>query len=241
MRSGVLWLVACFLLVIFPLASHALAALVFDPSVFARLGEEALQLKNQLDVLKQQLNAIKQLKPSQYQWSNAQGLINQLGSLIEASNGLSYSARDVDRKFKESFPGYSAPTNFSAAYEKLTNRTLNTLNGVLNTMGRSAADFQTENARLAFLQSQEKSALGQTQAIQAASQIASEQVSQLQLLRQTIMAQTTAESTYFASQIQQNASQQAELQHVLQAGSQTAPAIGHSGHAIDLSTLQWGD
>jgi P-type conjugative transfer protein TrbJ len=234
-------LVSSLMVGLFPPTSQALAALVFDPSVFARLGEEALQLKNQLDVLKQQLSAIKQLNPHQYQWSNAQGLINQLGNLIEASNGLSYSARDLDTKFKESFPGYKAPTNFGADYEKLTNRTLNTLNGVLRVMGRSAADFQTENARLAFLQSQEKSAIGQTQAIQAASQIASEQVSQLQLLRQTIMAQTTAESTYFASQIQQEASSQAELTKIVQAGSQTAPPIGHSGQAIDLSKIRWRD
>jgi P-type conjugative transfer protein TrbJ len=236
-RGGILLITL--LVWLYPLASYALAALVFDPSVFARLGEEALQLKNQLDVLKQQLNAIKQLKSSQYQWSNAQGLINQLGTVMEASQGISYSARELDTQFKTAFPGYKAPSNFGAEYEKLTNRTLNTLNGVLRVMGRSAADFQTENARLAFLQSQEKSAIGQTQAIQAASQIASEQVSQLQLLRQTIMAQTTAESTYFASQIQQEASQQAELTKIVQAGSQTAPPIGHSGQAIDLSTIKW--
>jgi type IV secretion system protein TrbJ len=223
-----------------PLNAYGVAALVFDPTVCARLASEAAQLKQQVDLLEEQLNAIKQLNPNQYKWGNAQQLINQLGSVIEQSKGLSYSARNLDSIFKQSFPGYTPPQDFDAQYQKITRSTLDTLNGVMHALGKSAEDFQTENARLSFLQTQAKSAVGQTQAIQVAAQIASEQVSQLQLLRQTLMAQTTAESSYFASQIQNEASSQAELKQIIKAGKINAPAIGHSGHAIEVATITVG-
>ena len=114
------------------------------------------------------------------------------------------------------------------------NTTQNTLNGVLQSLGSSANDFQNENTRLSFLQNQAQSATGQTEAIQAASQIASEQVSQLQLLRQTIIAQTNAQATYYAAQMQQQASSQAELSQVINNGSTTSPAIGQSGNQLSL-------
>lgn len=111
--------------------------------------------------------------------------------------------------------------------------TLNTLNSVLQSMGTNAQDFQNENARLAFLQRQSQSAKGQTQAIQASSQIASEMVSQTQLLRQTVIAQTNAQTAYYATQVQNDASAKAELEHVIQSGSTNVPAYGTSGHSLN--------
>ncbi len=211
-------------LFLIPRESDAAAVIVFDPGVFARLGSEALQLQNQLTVLKQHLNAIKQLNPSQFKWSNAQDLINQLGGIMEQSSGLSYSAKNLDKEFRQLFPGFLPPINFDKTYERRTANALGTLNGVLKMLGKSAENFQKENALLTFLQAQEKGASGQTQAIQAAAQIASEQVSQLQLLRQTLMAQTTAQSAYFANQIQNEASSKAQLKQLIKSGKTKASA-----------------
>lgn len=227
-----------FFLLIASVKTFAVGALVFDPSVFARLGSEAVQLENQLNVLKQQLAAIKQLNPKQYQWSNVQNLINQLGSSIEEAKGISYSAKNVSKKFKDTFPGFVSNQKFDEQYQNVTNNTLNTLNGVLSALNKSSNNFQNENARLSFLQSQEKSAVGQTQAIQAAAQIASEQVSQLQLLRQAIMAETTAQSAYYANQVQVDASSKAEFKKVLLSGKINSQPIGHSGNEINLSPIK---
>jgi P-type conjugative transfer protein TrbJ len=105
---------------------------------------------------------------------------------------------------------------------------------VLQSGGQSAQDYQTENTRLAFLQSQVQSANGQTQAIQAAAQLASEMVSQMQLLRQAIVAQTNAEIVYDATQLQTQASKQAELGNVIQSGSTNVPPYGSSGDPLSI-------
>lgn len=192
------------------------------------------QLGIQVGYLRQQLDALKQLTPGQYQWSNAQNLINQLGDAVQRANTLAYSAQNVDAQFRQYFPGYQAPTDYGQQYQHITRTQLDTLNQILQAMGSSAQDFQNENARLTFLQHQAQSAVGQTQAIQAAAQIASEQVSQTQLLRQTMIAQTNAQTAYYAGQVQKEASSRAELEKIAANGKQAAPAIGDSGHYLKL-------
>ncbi|MBV9576348.1 MAG: hypothetical protein JO149_06965 [Gammaproteobacteria bacterium] len=212
------------------LTTNAYATLpVIDYASLIQMGNQLIQLKQQTEYIEQQLKA---LNGNQYQWSNAQVLINNLGSIISQTNGIAYSATNVNQKFQQAYPGYEAPENFNQQYKNNINMTQNTLNGVLQSMGSSAQDFQNENTRLSFLQQQSQSAQGEMQAIQASSQIASEMVSQIQLLRQTVMAQSNAQTAYYATQTQTDASAKAELERVINAGSTVVPAYGSSGNYL---------
>lgn len=219
-----------FVLIILTLRAQC-AMPVIDVASLIQLGNQLVQLKQQTQYIKQQLDI---LKDSQYQWSNAQGLINNLGAIVNQTNGLAYSAANLHQKFQQAYPGYQAPQNFNQQYKNNVNTTLDTLNGVLQTIGANAKDFQSENTRLQFLQRQSQHAQSQTQAIQASSQIASELVSQIQLLRQTMIAQTNAQTVYYATQIQNEASSRAELASIINAGSTKVPRYGTSGHPLTV-------
>lgn len=208
---------------------------VIDFGAIAQLASQAKVMKQQLESLQLEL---KQLGEKNYQWSNAQSLINQLGDLVQQKQGLAYNAKGLDSQFRQAYPGYSAPQNFEQQYEHNTQQTLNTLNGVLHNMGLSAKDFTDENARLAFLQRQSQNSTGQLQAIQASSQIASESISQLQLLRQVMISQTNAQTTYYATQIQNEASERAQLSQIIGVGNQKIPAYGSSGTPLKLYDFQ---
>ncbi|MGB6977198.1 MAG: hypothetical protein WBE18_07090 [Gammaproteobacteria bacterium] len=191
---------------------------VFDFASWYELANSVNELMTQSEYLKKQLDALKQLENGQFQWSNAQGLIEQLGQITNQSNGLSYNAANVNMQFQALFPGYKVPQDFNQQYQKIVEATLQTMNNTLQAIGSNAYDFQSENSRLQFLQAQAQSAVGQTQAIQAASQIASEQVSQLQLLRQTIAAQTNAQAAYYAAQMQKETTAKAVQDQLIDNG-----------------------
>ncbi len=213
----------------FTLTAHA-AIPVIDYAALIQLGNQLIQLQEQTRCIQQQLQ---RLKDNQYQWSNAQELLNKLGSIVDQTNTIAYSASNVNQQFQHAYPGYQAPQDFNAHYKNNVNLAQNTLRGVLQAMGSSAQDFQRENNRLSFLQRQSQSAQGQTQAIQASSQIASELVSQIQLLRQTVIAQSNAQTAYYATQIQNDASSQAELEKIINSGSTNVPSYGTSGHPLN--------
>jgi type IV secretion system protein TrbJ len=203
---------------------------VIDFAALAQLGNQLAELRVQTQSIQQ---ALQTLSGDQYQWSQAQGLLNQLGDIMQKTHGITTNAARMDDAFKQAYPGYQAPANFSEQYRNNVNTAQNTFNGVLQGIGLTAQHFQDENTRLAFLQRQSQSAQGQTQAIQASSQISSELVSQLQLLRQTVMAQSNAQTAYYATQVQQEASSRAELEAILRAGSTDVPAYGSSGNTLE--------
>lgn len=205
--------------------------IVYDPSVWMQAFTTARNSYEQIAKLEKQLDALKGLDPSQYQWSDAQAKINELGRIIQQNNALAYNAQNLDEQFKKLYPGYVTSHNYSEHYQKITATTLNTLNQVLQSIGANAQDFENESSRLDFLQRQASSAKGQTQAIQAAAQIASEQVTQTQLLRQTVMAQSNAQTAYYAAETQKEAAMEANMQKIF-SNNNTDLAQDGAGHTI---------
>jgi P-type conjugative transfer protein TrbJ len=188
------------------------------------------QLAHQLDQMREQTryieNSLRQLSNTQYDWSNAQQLINKLGKIVDETDGIAYTAQNFDQIFRKAYPGYQAPNDYNAEYKHTHEKTMQTLNGNLKALNLNARDFENENTRLQFLQKQAQNAKGQTQAIQASSQIASEMVSQIQLLRQTVIAQTHAQDVYYASQLQNDASLHAAVEKLVKSGSTEIPRYG---------------
>lgn len=123
---------------------------VYDPTACGHLIEEIAKMEQQISYMESEL---KRLDPSQYEWSDVQGVIDSLGSTAAKANSLTYTAKNLDSQFQELYPGYKATDNYSAQYENIVNTTLNTLNGILQSVGLSANDFEDENKRLQFLQS----------------------------------------------------------------------------------------
>jgi P-type conjugative transfer protein TrbJ len=195
------------------------------------------QLSHQLTLLKQSTQYIKQslqgLPIAQFQWSNVQNLIDHLGSTISQVNGIAYSAANISQRFSQVYPGYQVPQDFYQQYKNIANTTQQTLNGLLQSIGDSAQHFKKENRQLAMLQQEVQKVSSQTQAIQASAQIASEVVSQIQLLRQTVMAQTNAQLVYYAAKIQNDIDEKAAFEKIIHTGSIDISLYGTSGHVLN--------
>jgi type IV secretion system protein TrbJ len=219
----------CFLL--FMLLSKPSFAMVpvIDAAAIAQLGNQLAELKMQTQSMQQTLQP---LSGNQYQWSNTQLFMNQLHGAMQTSQGMAYNQERLSEQFQRAYPGYQTPDQFHQQYQTNVNSTQQTFSGVMQSLSLHAAHFQDENNRLSFLQQQAQNARGQTQAIQVSTQIASEMVSQQQLLRQTVMAQSNAQTAYYATQVQNDASSRAELESVIHRGSKQIPAYGSSGEPL---------
>lgn len=206
----------------FPVLSFALADVVWDMATetlaVPKLVEETVTLGQQLERLKTEIQA-----GNFTDWQNASNEVtNKLGTLAQnfsAMSKLAYSASNADSQFQQTFPGYTAPANYQQSYTNIVNNTTQALEAALGAIGMSAKDFQNENARLSKLQNVTQSASGTTSAVQAAAQIATEEVNQLQLLRQTTIAQTNAQTAYYAAQTQKEANANMAIDNMLKDSS----------------------
>jgi P-type conjugative transfer protein TrbJ len=195
---------------------------VYDPTVDADILQTFTFFENEIVDLEKQIDdldkALKLLSSGKYLWSNTVDLINELGKTMEQASGLSYAAQNEAAEFAALFPGYSSLSNFNQQYQQITKGSLDTLNNILQTMKQSANNFTNESSRLQKLQGFTENVVGQTQAMQMVVQFASEQISQLQLVRQTVMAQANAQIVYYAQQIQKEASAVADLNETIANG-----------------------
>jgi P-type conjugative transfer protein TrbJ len=197
--------------------SHALIPgmgvdVVIDPWNLAQTTQQATtaatELANQYKQIQYELSNLKNYDGNQMQWSHAQSLLQQLGSTTERGNALSYNMQNLDMAFKQKFPGYAPSQNYNEAYQGWSSTTMDTLRNTLLTAGMQANAFDDEQNTLDQLKSLSTTAEGRMQAVQVGNMIASEQVGQMQKLRQLVISQTNAQNTYMAYRVQREQAQE---------------------------------
>ena len=122
--------------------------IVFDPSMFARQLQQLQQETAEVTTLAQQLQyTIKNTTSgSAGLWQSNQGLLMNLGDLINEQEGLSYTIQDVGQQFRQLYPGYDS-TSISGVEspQASTDTALNTLNGALASAQAQAQNFHAKS------------------------------------------------------------------------------------------------
>jgi type IV secretion system protein TrbJ len=217
----VIALVACLLV---PLSARAQfgggTQIVFDPSMFARQLQQLQQETQSVLTEAQQLQYMIRNTTGGYAgvWQSSQSLLDELGGIIQQQGGLSYTFSNLQSQFQQQFPGYTVPSNPDQQEARNIATTLNTLNGTLAAAQSQAQNFANEQAQLAELEGMNKTAAGNLQAIQVGNEIALQQVQQIQMLRQLVVATINAQNVVAANAVNRQAAEDASTQQWLSAG-----------------------
>jgi P-type conjugative transfer protein TrbJ len=218
----------------------AKAFIVYDPSNWiqnsAIAANTAQQLVKQTQELQVALREIKNYNGSSGQWANIQNLLQQLAGKIQQGQALAYSMPNFDNEFKQKYPGYVASEDYQKSYSIWSQTGLDTLRSTLASVGMQASQFGNEQAAITQLSVLSQSADGRMQALQVGNMIATQQVAQLQKLRQLIMAQVNAQNTFSAYQIQKEQSVEASASSWIGSGDTSFPLYG-SGHEATLKEI----
>lgn len=161
---------------------------------------EAQQIQQQLEELKYQAQNTKSLK--QGSWGQGEDAIGRLANVLQAGSSLALSGKDYAQQFQVMFPGYKAEKDFSGSYEKWSATTRDSVLGAMKVANLQTTGYRDEQQALSALKQAAGSTGGQKEALDAANQIALAQVSQMQNLRELMVAQMQAEGTYMAAQTQ---------------------------------------
>jgi len=149
----------------------------------------------------------------------------RLGQIIDQERAITYAMSEMDRVFRERYPGYRPVTDWTTTYGQWTRTTLDTLRGTLAAVRLHAEDFADEQRRIEALTALGDSAEGRMQAIQVGNMLAAEQVQQLAKLRQLMMTQINAQNVYMADLTNRDAQRAATQQEWVKNGNRDAPAL----------------
>lgn len=228
-RVQVILLVHLLVLVVFAssfISSKSFAMIVFDPSNYAKnlitaensaraIENQITQIHNQLEFLNYEAKNSNGL--SSYQWQNITQLMQKLDQTTQQEQALSYSMADLDSQFKTRYPNYTKSygnNDYSNAYHQWNATTLDTLRQSLNSIGMSANDFQNEQALLQQLKTQGQTATGRMQALQVSTEIAAENVNQVQELKRIMMSQANAQDAYMAYEVSKDSYNEQSLEDI---------------------------
>jgi P-type conjugative transfer protein TrbJ len=188
-----------------------------------QLRQWTLQIQQYQNMVQNTLNI-----PAQV-WGAIENDLMGVASIVQQGQALAYSASNIADQFENTFKGFKfTGTDFKKEYRDLSRKTLDTLKGSLLAANLQSSQFVTEEMTLKQLRTMSQSATGQMQAIQVGSQIAEQQVQQLQKLRQLMMAQLNQQNTYLAAQEQKSATLKVATDRAFDVGDPTANT--HKGY-----------
>jgi P-type conjugative transfer protein TrbJ len=170
--------------------------------------EQVQQGIQQITMAQQQLKNL--IAAPQMVWGAAQAELAQLNAVIQRGRALGYQLANIDQAFTLKFPGFSRARsmNFQEASREWNQTSLDSIKSALTAAGLQSDQFATEEATLNMIQGVSAGAPGALQAVQAGVMVASQQVNQLQKLRQLFMSQMQAQNAFMAAQEQRTAEHQ---------------------------------
>lgn len=164
---------------------------------------ELLQIQNQLQQYQVMLQNTRNL-----QANDLNGFVDAMGRLdriMGEGRSLSIAAGDYERRFREMFPGYESSANYGERYRAWNDTSRDSILGAMRVANMQVQGIGNESQAINSLIRAARSTDGQKAALDAANEIAVAQVTQMQQLRELMVAQIQAEGTYMAAQTQAEA------------------------------------
>ncbi|QPO23998.1 P-type conjugative transfer protein TrbJ [Pseudomonas sp. Y39-6] len=147
--------------------------------------------------------------------------LKNVANIYNRSQALGRQIQDMDSKFNTAFPGFESYLNQAAnsaeapsrdRYEKWSVQGRDNVKTAMKAADLNTGAFESEDAQLARMVSRSQSAVGRMQAIQAGNEIASQNVQQLQKLRDLMATQINMQGNYMAQQVDRKAEGEATEQ-----------------------------
>ena len=151
-----------------------------------------------------------------------------LANILQQAQGLAGDMAQMDATFQNVYAPYS-PTplvTFASAYGGCVNTTLNTIHGSLNAAGYQSSMLNNEQNFMQTIQAMMQTPEGRDQALQLGNVIGTEEVAQLQKLRQLMIADMSAKQAFTAQQNLQQQAQQNVQQNAFTHANWTADQRG---------------
>lgn len=170
-----------------------------------QISQLAAQIQNQLKIYENMLQNTAQL-PS-YVWGKVESDLNQLRSIVEQGQSISFSLGNADDVLHQRFESYadlrtSLPDNatFSSTYQSWSDTNRDTIASSLRAASLTADQFDSEEGTMSSLRSMSETADGQVKALQVGHEIAAQQVAQMQKLRGLVSQQMTMMGTWLQTE-----------------------------------------
>ncbi|GAA5109964.1 P-type conjugative transfer protein TrbJ [Bartonella jaculi] len=195
-------------------------------TIFTQMMEYAEAANTAFNTAKQLQTQIQQYKDMVQQGIkldplDIEGMWNSLELLNKAyedGKSLAYNMKDLNSKFKKLYPGYEnylknvGKINPTEDYRRWAETGFSNARIAIQAAGINTSSFDDENKLMRRLINRSANAKGRMQAIQAGNEIATQQVKQMQMLRELMANNITLQANYTANEVERRAKNEADVE-----------------------------
>lgn len=190
----------------------------------AILGKEVEQIAKQVEMIQNQINQYQEMVRQgmalpESVWRSVENDLSSLRNAVQMTSGLYSSLGNLDQVFRQTNPGIQTRSSRGMTYEEWYKQQSESYNrdieATLKGISISSAQIEQDAAFIKLLQGQNRSAIGQMQALQVGNDIAAETVQQLLKLQEAINRQTIMIAASLAAQQGDKDSDKADLKEYL--------------------------
>ena len=170
-----------------------------------QISQLAEQIQNQLNIYENMLQNTAQLPD--HIWGQVESDLNQLRSIVDQGQSISFSMGSADDVLKQRFQSYADlqtaaanGTDLSSNYARWSDTNRDTIASTLKAASLTADQFDSEEDTMDSLRNMSESVDGQMKALQVGHEIAAQQVAQMQKLRGLVSQQMTMMGTWLQSE-----------------------------------------
>lgn len=141
--------------------------------------------------------------------------LSTLSAILVQSQGLAGDMARMDATFRSVYAPYTPTpiTNYANSYNAWSATSLNTIHGMLAAAGMQGNMLLNEQLWMAQIDAMNQTPLGRDQALQLGNQIGTQEVAQLQKLRELMIADMSSKAAVTAQQVNAQQQQQAAQQN----------------------------
>lgn len=187
-----------------------------EPTSLAQKATQAMQYLKEAQTALQAINMAQMMAHegvmlATHPSTNIMADLGMLSSILVQSQGLAGSMAQMDAQFRTTYAPFSPSSpilDWTSAYNNWASTTLKTINGSLNAAGYQGGMLQNEQMWMTRIQAMNQMPLGRDQSLQLGNTIATEEVAQLQALRQLMIADMQSKAAFSAQQVNTQQAQQ---------------------------------
>lgn len=205
--------------------------IVLDPRNLIENARQAVQIARQIEY---QIQALQKLRNPT--WRDIDAHIYQVEYLLRQGEALGYSVAELERRFRETFPGYHAAASrldLPEAQRLQARRTLGTMQAALSVLSAHAQQFRGGQIRLQQIKAQMAGIEGTQEALELQTTLDAFLAEEVGLLRQTIATQANLQAVYNAYQVNQQEEMRANYRAMMDRMS-TLPPLSRRNFSLQV-------
>ena len=188
-------------------------------------------LENQIEMIRNQVEGLKSVANYQNNFTDVEGLRNQLTSITSQGTVLSNQTQAILTQMQQEIANLPANGSMIDQQESLDQGTLNIVQNALNRAMQLRRSYSQVVNSVNALMDKNDQAVGETQALQTSNQLAAQSIAQTQSTQELLSEQISLQATMMTKQLQEEQDEDNKMKQIFNVEDDGNSIIGQGNES----------